>query len=167
MTLIVKSRIIAQCNAALARASLLFPNENFTNVEIRFDLRGAQAAQARRDWDEYSMRFNLDYAMAHLDHLLADTVPHEVAHIARFKTHNDNTHGPGWKKLCLALGGTAEVTHGMPKIFSKGRTFEYVTTTGYTVRISEHMHNKVQRGAAYRYSVVEGDINSKCSYSVV
>lgn len=166
MTVIVQERIVERCHLVLRRASMLFPHVNFSNVGIRFDLRGHQAGQCRREWGEITLRFNREYAEHDCEFILNDTVPHEVAHIARFH-YDDGTHGNDWKKTCVDLGGTAKATHPIPKIFCKGRTYEYITTTGYAVRVSEHMHTKIQGGAAYRYSKIEGDVHRACAYTIV
>jgi SprT protein len=168
MTVVVQEQILMQCHSVFRRANSLFPHLNFKQVEIKFNLKGHQAGQARRDWGEYSVRFNNEYAVYDLQHILSDTVPHEIAHLACFMDERlGKNHNSGWKKLCVDLGGTAQTTHPIPKVFCKGRTFQYVTTTGKEVRVSEHMHNKIQAGAAYRYSKAEGDVHRGCLYTVV
>lgn len=164
---VIKKKIVARCNNAVARAAVLYPHISFAGIEVHFDLKGACAGQARKDYDVYSMRFNLEYAEHDLQILLEDTVPHEVAHIARFKDGKGPAHNAGWKKLCIELGGTGQTTHSAPKVYSKGKTYEYITTTGVIVRVSEHMHIKICNGALYRYSKAEGDIHSKCVWMVV
>lgn len=163
---IVQEQILIQCQAVLKKAGQLFPKLDLRGISFKFDLRGHQAGQTRRDWGEYCVRFNREYAEHDVNHILVDTVPHEIAHIVRFM-QNDGTHGREWKKVCVDLGGTALTTHTIPKVFCKGRTYEYVTTTGYAVRVSEHMHNRIQGGASYRYSKVEGDVHKDCDYKVI
>lgn len=168
MSIIIKKRILAQANYVLEKAVALYPLiPDLRRVEIKTDLRGEKAGQAVGKFGAYSARFNMEYAVAHLQHVLFEIVPHEIAHIVRFIEADDNSHGNGWKDTCKKLGGNPTTLHSMPMIFCKGRTFEYTTTNGFAVRVSEHMHNKVQAGAAYRYSVEEGIINRHCNFIVV
>lgn len=166
--LLVKEQILAKCQIVFAKAALLFPGVDFNDVNILFNLKGQQVGKAVRNrWEEYSIHFNLDYAVAYPDHICDDTVPHEISHIAHFKRDDDPTHGVGWKKTCVDLGGSGDTCHPLPKIYCKGRTFEYTTTRGYFVRVSEHIHAKVQNGAAYDYGTFEGMINRNCAFFAV
>ena len=101
MSIIVKERILAQASYVLEKAVALYPQlPDLRKVEIQTNLRGEKAGQARRDYGEYHARFNLDYAVVHLQHVLFEIIPHEIAHIVRFIEAEDSSHGLNWKKTC-------------------------------------------------------------------
>jgi predicted SprT family Zn-dependent metalloprotease len=163
------NQIKAKVNQLIAEYEHRHPGQKVPHIEIRFDLRGRSAGQASaRGWN-YSMRFNRDMMMnAGWDHLLNDTVPHELAHIICFANGSDRGHGYNWKRTCQALGGTGERCHSEAVVYAKGRTFVYTTSTGTTVNLSETKHRKIQQGAAYTFKDrSKGRLDRACSYSVL
>jgi len=139
------------------------------HIDIRFDLRGRAAGMASaRGWN-YSMRFNKDMMMnAGWDHLINDTVPHELAHIICFANGTDRGHGYNWKRTCQALGGSGERCHTEAVTYAKGRTFVYTTSTGHTVNLSEVKHRRIQQGAGYTFKDrTKGRLDKTCAYSLL
>jgi SprT protein len=162
-------QIRTKCQEVFVKAKQLYPYLDFTYVGIRFDLRGRAAGMACRRGQNYYMRFNADMLTREaFDHVLNDTVPHEIAHIVCFMDPRlGRNHDSGWARVCRQLGGTAERTHNEEVVYGKGRTFEYTTTHGHTVRVSETIHRKVQNGVEYRYRQGKGAINRTCAHSIV
>lgn len=154
-------------------AALIVQYENRTgqkvpHIDIRFDLRGRAAGQAgARGWN-YWMRFNKDMMLNQgWDHLITDTVPHELAHIICFANGTDRGHGYNWKRTCQSLGGSGERCHSEAVTYAKGRTFVYTTSTGHTVNLSETKHRRIQQGAGYTFKDrSKGRLDKTCSYSL-
>lgn len=163
-----QQQVIAKCKEMVARAQELY-GMDLSNVRVRFDLKGRAAGQAYRRGGEYGVRFNHDMMTREaFEHLLNETVPHEYAHIICFMNpQHGRNHDYGWARVCSALGGSAKRTHSEEIVYGKGRTFEYTTTNGHKVRLSETMHKKVQRGVAYNYRQGKGTVNMFCTYTLV
>jgi predicted SprT family Zn-dependent metalloprotease len=165
-----QQQIVDACKASFVKAKELYPHLNFDAVGIRFDLVGRCAGMAHRRGTHYFMRFNRDMLNREaFDHILNDTVPHEVAHIVCFMDPRlGRNHDYGWANVCRKLGGTGARTHKEEVVYGKGLTYEYTTTTGQKVRISQQLHSRMhQRGATYTYRGGKGAINKNCAHQVV
>lgn len=136
------------------------------DVYLHLDLVGHHAGRAFRRQGMYGIRLNIDLLGRSPDHLINDTLPHEVAHIVCFKTGLGNLHCVKWVEFCKSLGGTGIHQHNEPTVYSKGPTYEYTTTKGLVVRINHALHTKVQSGNTYRYDTA-GDINKACAVVIV
>lgn len=121
----------------------------------------------------YKVKFNVDMIMRGdpevLRNMVEDTVPHEYAHILCFmRPELGKNHNEGWRSVCIALGGTGKRTHDNEVVVGRGTTYEYTTTTGEKVRISERKHAQVQRGVPITYIKKSlGSVNQYCAYSIV
>lgn len=140
-------------------------------VNIRFDLRGRAAGQAGYRISmftkpDYYIRFNVQMiANGSFDHVYNETIPHEIAHIICYmKPALGRKHDTGWKRVCIALGGTGDRCHNEEVVYAKGETYTYNTTTGHKVNVSQIMHKKIQRGSSYRVRG-KGAINNSCDWT--
>jgi len=141
---------------------------NMQAVAIRFDLSGRCAGQACRDQGKYSIRFNTDMLTREaFNHVFNDTVPHEVAHIVALMKGVRQAHGWQWRSYCLGLGGSGETCHQEAVVYGKGNTYEYTTSNGSRVRLSDTMHRKVQAGSVLHYRRGLGSVNRGCYYTIV
>lgn len=101
----------ARTDALLAEAARLYAVDP-SGWCVTLDLKGMAAGQvqlrARR------VRYNLAIAAQASELFMSITVPHEVAHIVCHLRHGRRAraHGPEWRAICLALGGTGERCHG-------------------------------------------------------
>lgn len=139
---------------------------NLPMPRVRFDLRGRSAGQAYRKMGEYGVRFNRDMIMnSGWDHLINDTVPHEVAHLFGFYTEQDRGHGRVWYSICRALGGSGQRCHSEEVTYANGKTYYYTTSTGHVVTFSSNRHSKIQRGTSYRFRDGRGIVDRNCAYS--
>ena len=137
-----------------------------TNLKIYFDLRGRTAGQACYEDDRYWMRFNVDMMQTDAwDHLINNTVPHELAHIVCMWKVWDRAHGRKWREVCRGLGGDGERCHNQKFKYAKGHTYIYTTSTGHTINISQIRHKKIQRGLTYR-TLDGARIDKNCLYRV-
>jgi SprT protein len=92
----------------LDRAEPLFRERGIEvpDPELRFDLRGTAAGQCR--WipgRRPELRFNLALARLNRVPFVAQTVPHEVAHLVTTACHGrTRPHGPEWRSVMAHFG---------------------------------------------------------------
>ena len=150
----------------ITRANAIFGIE-LPHIAVNFDLRGRSAGQAIRRGYVYTVRFNRDMIMNDgWEHIINETVPHELAHIICFVNPNlGRNHDAGWTRVCRLLGGSGERCHKEVVTYAKGKTYIYTTSTGHTVSMSAIRHRKVQNGGTY-ICRERGRIDRTCQYSV-
>jgi len=147
---------------------------DLSGVRILFNLNGAAMGQARykinritREASDLQLRFNLRMCAEDMNDAIMDTVPHEVAHIVcAVNPRLGANHNPGWRNVCLQLGGTGKTYHDQEVIYAKGKTYAYTASCGKLVNLSEQRHKKVQRGATLRLKS-GGTISKAGVYRVV
>lgn len=163
-----RQQIIEKCRQVMALAEQLF-NVDMQGVDIRFDLKGRAAGMACRRGGHYYMRFNHDMLTREaFEHVLNNTVPHEVAHIVCFKNPNlGRNHDYGWARVCRQLGGTGDRTHSEEVVYGKGYTYEYTTDRGHKVRVGDNHHKKIQMGVVFTWRGGKGKADRFCEYSIV
>ena len=142
--------------------------QRLPDIQVRFDLRGRCAGWAGHRGGRYFMRFNTDMMQnAAWDHLIGDTVPHELAHVICFFLGTDRGHGSAWARMCRSLGGTGQRCHSEAVTYAKGDTYVYTTSTGRTINLSSIKHKKIQQGTTYTGRNGLGRIDRSCSYSLL
>ena len=163
-----KAEIISKVKQVLDQAKDLYMVD--IKPAIRFDLKGRCAGIAgRTSAGQYYLRFNTTLMTddASYQHILNDTVPHEIGHLVCYKKPElGNRHNPGWKRVCAALGGNGKRCHSMEVIYAKGDTYACNTTTGHTVMASGAIYNKIQRGATYT-TKAKGKLTLECVFTLV
>jgi predicted SprT family Zn-dependent metalloprotease len=110
-----KSEITRKVKELIAKAEEMY-NITLPAVTINFSIRGRAAGTASYSSNSTKrLNFALNFNPKHIEvggntyeHLLFDTVPHEVAHFVcqAFPSFGKN-HNNGWKKVCRELGGSA------------------------------------------------------------
>ena len=182
MTVLVDAReraqreaaILTKCNEVIALAQKLY-NVDLSKMPILFDLKGRAAgmASAQRSWAGVALnvqvRFNrVMIAGDGYEHIVNDTVPHEIAHIVCFmRPELGRNHDQGWRRVCIALGGDGSRCHNEEVVFARGDTYEYIATSGTKVRFSAQRHRKIQNGGVFTLRRCKGRITRECSYSKV
>ncbi len=143
----------------LNEADSLF-NITLPFVDVRFDLRGKTAGQALVKNGQYSVRFNIDMINDdRFDHIYNDVVAHEICHIVGFYTGKFRNHDNGWKRACIALGGTGERCHSLEVTYARTvKQYLYETTCGSKVKVSAIRHNKIQKGKSYSLKSTGGKL---------
>ncbi len=164
-----EQQIQAKCKEVFAKAKQFWPHLSFDDVPVSFDLKGRCAGMAHWGYQFYKMRFNRDMLRREaFDHILNDTVPHEIAHIVCAKDPRlGKNHDFGWASVCRKLGGSGKRTHNEDVVYGKGKTYEYTSTTGHKVRLSEQRHRKIQFGTTFRWRSGKGNVDKSCAYSIV
>lgn len=159
-----KQQVLAKVAECIANANRLY-NITLPQPQIRFDLQGRCAGQAGVRWGSSFLRFNCDMMRnGGWDHLLNDTVPHEVAHLVCYhKPALGRQHNWGWKSVCRALGGSGERCHN-EEVEYRGGTYYYTSTSGHVIAVSPQRHSKIQRGVGYTFQG-KGRVTRECQYS--
>ena len=114
----------------------------FARPQVRCDLRGRAAGQARSDG---VLRFNLHFYRQDPARFLREVVPHEVAHwlVWQLHGHKVRPHGHQWQALMRQLFALPpKRTHD----FSLRETTYLYRCRCQTHQLSVRRHNKVQRG---------------------
>lgn len=161
-------QVRARCAQAISKAMSLY-GVDLSGADIRFDLKGRAAGLAYMKAGRVGMRFNRDMLTREaFDHVLNNTVPHEVAHLVCFKRPDlGSNHNRGWERVCVALGGSGATRHQEDVVMGKGTTYEYITDRGHKVRIGDRHHREVQSGIAITFRKGKGTITKTSAYSIV
>ena len=141
-------------------------------VQVRFDLTGRAAGMAGVRYGQFYLRFNVNHIKLggkSWEHLLNDTVPHEVAHtVCQAFPRFGRNHDRGWKAVCVALGGNGNRCYSeqdAPEAIAQMRPYVYITTNGHEVRVTKVIHSKIQKGSVYNFRQGKGQVNRQCQYS--
>jgi SprT protein len=121
---------------------------------IRFDLRGKTAGQARVFPDRTCVvRYNAALLSRNPAAFLAQTVPHEAAHVVVFHLHGPRRkpHGGEWQTVMQLFGAAPERCHSFEvEGLQTRRLRQYDYHCGCRGhRLSSIRHNRVQAGQMY------------------
>jgi len=142
---------------------------DLSDLIVKYDLKGRTAGWAI---GMRTVRLNTTAIFgdeAHFRDMVADTIPHEVAHIVCHRNPNlGRKHDAGWAAVCRALGGTGKRTHDMTTIeYARGRTYIYTSSAGKEYAVSERRHRSIQMGGTCRFRQASwGVIDRLCAYVV-
>lgn len=123
------------------------------NPDIRFDLKGRASGQAGYKGSKFYIRINPEAIEKGFDHVINNTVPHEVAHLVCYvKFPAERGHGRYWKTVSKNLGmRDVKRCHNIALTPTrKTRKFVYKLASGRMIEISSIRHNKIIKGQAYR-----------------
>jgi SprT protein len=171
----IGSNMQSQINQVLQRCKEVFKEAqarygvDLSATEIRFDLRGRAAGMAGMRFGHTVLRFNRDMlGREAFDHLLNNTVPHEIAHLVCFvKPSLGRNHDAGWARVCRALGGNGETCHSEKVVLGKGYTYEYVSTRGHVVRLGQRHHDYLLSGRSLELRRGLGTITNSSPCKIV
>ena len=138
------ANIKAKVEAVKQLATRLY-GVDLSRLRVRYDLHGAAGGWAIGN---DLIRLNVDFIADHrYDAMLNNTVAHEIAHIVcHIRPMLGRKHNPGWKRVCLALGGNGKRCHSEDVVYANGETYEYTTDKGFKVRVSRTVHKRLQNG---------------------
>lgn len=165
--------IANRCREVVADANRIFGTK--LNPQISFDLRGRSAGLA--NWQRINspsghvlikeiIKFNRDMILGNgYQHVITNTVPHEVAHlvcVARPELGRNHNHG--WKRVCVTLGGNGKRCHSEEVEYAHG-TYVYIATCGMRVTLSKIIHRRIQAGQVRLISKTGGRLNRMCAWA--
>jgi len=122
--------------------------------EIQFNLQGQSAGQVRFQKKHPPLiRFNPELLSENQDAFLAQTVPHEVAHIVARTLFGARIqpHGQEWKNVMLQLGAKIQRCHNFDTRNTKARQlrlFDYQCNCR-SHQLTSIRHNRVAQGRRY------------------
>lgn len=154
----------------IAKAKSLY-RVDLSSASISFNLRGRVAGWAAckhcAGVKQYQLKFNQDMIFGnHLQDMLDDTVPHEVAHLVCYANPMlGRKHDTGWKRVCIALGGNGQRCHDNEVQYAHGG-YDYMTDTGHKVTVSNIIHRKIQAGRTYAWRHGKGRVTRDSAYCV-
>ena len=124
---------------------------DFSQITVRFDLKGKSAGMYRVQNGEKLIRYNPYLFAKYFDDNLAVTVPHEVAHYITDRVYglqNIRPHGKEWRALMAEFGADASRTcnydmQGVPqRVYQR---FPYqCSCSGH--ELTARRHNQIKRG---------------------
>jgi len=120
---------------------------------IRFDLRGKTAGQIRTTDRGYVIRYNRDLLQRHPGEFLAQTVPHETAHLVVFSLFGPGLppHGQAWREVMALFGARPERCHRFDVTgleTRRLRRFAYRCQCRIH-RLTSIRHNRIASGQVY------------------
>ncbi len=123
-------------------------------VRITFDLRGRSAGMLRLPRSGAAViRYNAQLLTENDPQFIAQTIPHEVAHLVAMTLHGRGIrpHGAEWKAVMEAFGAAPERCHQFDVSRPSRRRLRRFT---YQCNCREHQlssirHNRAQRGTRY------------------
>lgn len=123
--------------------------------EVRFDLRGRTAGQAvfPRRSDRSHIRLNAQLLVSHPREMLAETIPHEVAHIVIHRLHGRSVrpHGAEWRALMNAFGVEASTCHSLPaEPVRRLKRYRYTCGCDAPLWLTSIRHRRACSGTEYR-----------------
>lgn len=166
----MKNQIETKIKEVIALAERLYGFDiTFEELNITYHAKGKAAGYA---WykgfqgaRQYGLKFSSEAASINMADMLEDTIPHEVAHLVNFALpHTGKDHNQGWKRVCIALGGTGERCYDGSKMVLTpakiSRKWLYKASCGTEVELSTKMHNQIQRGSTRSLRRTGGQIAS-------
>lgn len=143
-------------------------NEIYTlnmNPEIRVDIKGTRiAGQAGRKLGKLIIRLNPLFCEQSPEHMLNDTIPHEVAHLVCYCTGLGKGHDAGWKRVAKKLGSTGKTYHNECVIGNKPEVF--VVFGDEKIKIGMTRYKKIMN-SGIRYNSNFGPIDSTSTFLIV
>jgi SprT protein len=149
----LRRQVIARSHRLLRRAEQHFARR-LPCPEILFDLRGQAAGQARIAADRTTViRFNQALLNANPKPFLAQTVPHEVAHLVAFHVFGlrIRPHGPEWQSVMMLFDAHPQRCHSFAlEEAPRRRLAQHTYHCGCRAHtLSSIRHNRVRRGQRY------------------
>ncbi len=134
-------------------------------VDVKFDLRGQSAGQARiARHGPALIRYNPTLLVENGEDFIATTVPHEVAHVIAYLHFGPRIrpHGPEWRSVMAFFGADSSRCHG----YDTGRArLRRLSRYLYRCDCREHQltsirHNRILRGQRYHCRICGSELKS-------
>lgn len=165
------AEITRKTHEVLARARQLYGVD--ITPTISYNLKGRVAGWAgcrfcmvTRQAKDFTLRFNQDLIQGkHFQDIRDNTVPHEVAHLVCYaRPELGRKHDAGWRRVCVALGGTGDTRHDYD-VVPAGGGFTYRASCGQEITVSAVIHRKIQSGQTRILKKTRGRITRDCAWA--
>lgn len=116
---------------------------------VSFKLRGRAAGTAST---RMRVRLNAELLERYPEEMLAQTVPHEVAHLVTFQVYpGASAHGPEWRSVMHFFGCSPDRTHTMETTPARVVPRPHVYACNCREhRLTERMHKSIRSGRGRR-----------------
>lgn len=154
----LQQRVLTKTNQCITLIEQTYGFKFSKIIRIRFDIRGARIA-GQAVLNDFVMRINPAFLVAHPDKMIEETIPHELAHLAIHeiyylgKNQVVDAHGYEWKQMMRKIGADDSRTHDL-EIDSKHAIHK--TKYGYKcsvcsapIPVGSKIHTNIQRGKQY------------------
>lgn len=153
MLTIEQQQLVTDCTKQwLQKASDLY-GIRLPVAQIEFNLRGVSAGQFATNGKVLRLRFNPWLFAAYFEENLAQTIPHEVAHLITFVRFGQRVkpHGREWKACMQDFGRPALTTHRFDvSDIPRRNTRRYTYRCGCQQhQLTAIRHNRILKGASY------------------
>jgi len=82
--------------------------------------------------------------------LIDEVIPHEIGHLVCFlRPELGNNHDRGWKRVCMALGGSGERCHKYDLQKARRTRKAIYNINGEPMDVGLTVHRRIQAGARY------------------
>lgn len=138
-------------------------------VDIRFDLKGMAAGQAQLRRGKLIVRFNREALAKDWDHMVRETIPHEIAHLVAYARPNLGAkgHNAMWKRIAQSLGCKGDRCHTIQLTPTRKRVrYFYKLPSGTELLVGPQQHKNIQKlGLAAGYKLkTTGERIDRCHY---
>ncbi|QHJ78905.1 MAG: hypothetical protein [Caudoviricetes sp.] len=135
--------IIEAVNKCVAKANAMYNLD--MNPVIDLKMRGSAGGQAVRKAGVLYIRLNAQAIREYPEHIINDTIPHEIAHLVCYMLPRlGRNHDAGWKRVAQSLGCSGDRCHTMDIGLSTQYTM--ISTSGVAVKLSKRILNKILKG---------------------
>ena len=142
-------KISAKLVELIAKAEMLFYPGTFK--DITFTMNGRLTSTAGRAFiAEGRMDFSKVLYSQNEEAFLADTVPHEFAHIVAYRVYGSTGHDASWRKVMEMLGYTPTRCHSYEvQKRSSAKVYMYECSC-QDHKISQQRQNWINKGKIYK-----------------
>jgi SprT protein len=114
---------------------------------FNFKLSGRTAGRAALQAN--LVKINEELFVRNREEFLAQTIPHEVAHLLAWRAFKDNGHGYGWKRVMVNFGLEPRRCHNYDTSEVARRVSRYLYTCGCPggVKVGSKHHKQLMQGA--------------------
>ena len=117
-------KIKAKVAELIAIYNAQYPDFDFSDITVK--MNGRLTSTAGRAWlSDAVVEFSTSLYAANSEAFLADTVPHEVAHIVAFRAFGSRGHDNFWKAVAAVTSNTSRCHTYQVNKKAPGKTYEW------------------------------------------
>lgn len=165
---VAKATVTKVFNAKIREAIKLWGFDyEFKSAELSFRTSGRSAGKCEINYSRYTrmmnkcvIRINIGMMVASQeawDHIVNETISHEIAHLADFLLGNGIGHSDSWVACHRALGGSAKQYHNLEVVTKPRRpNRQYIySVNGSFIKLNGKQHEAAKNGRTF-HAIVNG-----------